>query len=62
MTDTELDKIYKANIDVSHYAALRGVWDAGYNSALQIMPTASTPDQTTTVTNQIDTPVTVTTV
>lgn len=34
MTNTELDNIYKANIAKSHYAGLRGVWDAGYNTAL----------------------------
>jgi hypothetical protein len=30
MTDTDIENIYKANLGVSHYAGLRGVFDAGY--------------------------------
>lgn len=30
MTDQDLDNLYKQNISVSHAAALRGVFDAGY--------------------------------
>lgn len=62
MTDQEIDNIYKANLPVSHYAALRGVWDAGYNTALNINVTTTTPDQTTIQTNPVDTPVNVSTV
>lgn len=30
MTDADLDNLYKLNISVSHAAALRGIYDAGY--------------------------------
>lgn len=30
MTDDDLERIYKANISTSHFAGLRGVFDAGY--------------------------------
>ncbi len=30
MTDADLEILYKKNIDVSHFAALRGIFDAGY--------------------------------
>lgn len=33
MTDSEIDNIYKANLPISHFAALRGVYDAGYFDA-----------------------------
>jgi hypothetical protein len=31
MLDSDLEALYKANIGISHYAALRAVWDSGYN-------------------------------
>ena len=31
MTDNDLDNIYKQNVGESHFAGLRGVFDAGYN-------------------------------
>ncbi|GAC1457370.1 MAG: hypothetical protein NVSMB70_01100 [Chamaesiphon sp.] len=31
MTDQDLDALYKANIGTSHYAAIRGVFNAGVN-------------------------------
>ena len=34
MTDQDLDNIFKNNIGTSQAAALRGVWDAGYNYAI----------------------------
>ena len=40
MTDADLDNLYKANIGVSHYAALRAVWSDGYNFANSIVPTS----------------------
>lgn len=30
MTDTDLDNLYKVNLPISHYAGLRGVFDAAY--------------------------------
>jgi len=30
MNDTDLDNLYKQNVGESHYAGLRGVFDAGY--------------------------------
>ena len=30
MTDNELENLYKANINTSHFAGLRGVWDDGF--------------------------------
>jgi hypothetical protein len=30
MNDTELENLYKLNTGESHYAGLRGVFDAGY--------------------------------
>lgn len=34
MQDTDIEAIYKANINISHAAALRGVYDAGYAAGL----------------------------
>lgn len=31
MTDNDLESLYKANIGISHFSALRAVWDSGYN-------------------------------
>lgn len=36
MTDNDLDTLYKSNIGVSHQAALRAVWDSGFNYASSI--------------------------
>ena len=30
MTDNDLENLYKQNVAESHYAGLRGVFDAGY--------------------------------
>ena len=30
MTDNDLETMYKVNVGESHYAGLRGVFDAGY--------------------------------
>ena len=30
MTDNELEQMYKDNISTSHFAGLRGIFDAGY--------------------------------
>lgn len=41
MTDTDLENLYKQNLPESHYAALRGVFDAGvaYGQGLSQAPT-----------------------
>ena len=44
MTDNDLDNLYKANIGVSHEAALRAIWDDGYNYALSLTPTSQGVD------------------
>lgn len=32
MTDSDIENVYKSNINVSHYAALRAVFDAGFDA------------------------------
>jgi len=44
MLDQDLDNLYKENIGTSHYAALRAVWDSGYNYALSQTPAIPTQD------------------
>lgn len=41
MSDTDLDNLYKQNLPESHYAGLRGVFDAGvaYAQSLSAAPT-----------------------
>jgi len=51
MTDSDLDNLYKANIGVSHYAALRAVWDSGYNYANSINPAQQGIDPSQTATD-----------
>lgn len=48
MLDSDLDALYKANIGVSHYAALRAVWDSGFNYASSINPTQQGTDPSQT--------------
>lgn len=48
MNDQDLDTLYKSNIGVSHCAALRAVWDSGYNYALSINPAQQGIDPSTT--------------
>ena len=38
MTDTDLDNLYKQNLPTSHAAGLRGVFDAGAQSAAGQQP------------------------
>jgi hypothetical protein len=44
MTNAELISIFKANIDESLMAAIRGVYNAGYYEGAAITPTATSPD------------------
>jgi hypothetical protein len=60
MTDNELEVVYKANISESHYAGLRGVFDAGYALGAGLSAqVASVTDQSTasTVTDATVAPV-----
>ncbi len=44
MTLTELETIYKANMDVGHMAALEAVYSQGYYDGAGITVSASTPE------------------
>ena len=44
MSDNDLENIYKSAISESHYAGLRAVFDAGWEGALGVVASASTPD------------------
>lgn len=44
MTDDDLQKIFKANLDDSQAAALRGLYNAGYYEGAGITPAATSPD------------------
>lgn len=48
MTDNDLDTLYKSNIGVSHQAALRAVWDSGFNYASSINPSQQGTDPSQT--------------
>lgn len=48
MTNTELELLYKENIDISHLAALRALFNAGYYAHAGTTPTAQTADQSRT--------------
>lgn len=57
MTDNDLENIYKLNVPESHYAALRAVWDSGYNYALSQSASTADPSNTATAATAIaDTP------
>lgn len=45
MTNDQLMKVFKTNIDESEIAALRGVYNAGYYEGAGITPTATSVDQ-----------------
>jgi hypothetical protein len=45
MTNADIDSLYRENIDISHLAALRAVFNAGYYAGAGITPTAQTPEQ-----------------
>jgi len=60
MTDNELESVYKANIATSHFAGLRGVFDAGYalGAALPAQVAQTTdPSSAATVTDTTVAPV-----
>ena len=45
MTNAEIIAIFKANIDESLVAALRGVYNAGYYEGAGVTPSAASVDQ-----------------
>lgn len=45
MTNDDITKIFKTNIDESFVAALRGVYNAGYYQGAGVTPTATSVDQ-----------------
>lgn len=45
MTNADIESLYTMNIDISHLAALRAVFNAGYFAGAGITPTTTTPDQ-----------------
>jgi hypothetical protein len=45
MTNAELESLYVENLDISHTAALRAVFDAGYYQGAGVTPTSHTPEQ-----------------
>jgi len=49
MTDQDLQNLYRQNLGVSESAALRGVFDAGYQFGISQSVTASTPDESIVV-------------
>lgn len=58
MTDNDLEILYKQNINESHFAALRGVFDAGYAvGAGSGVPTIDQSSNASAVTALADTPV-----
>lgn len=51
MTDTDIENLYKSNVNISHYAGLRAVFDAGYLLGQGVVAaTATTTDASTSVT------------
>lgn len=48
MTNTDINALYQGNIDISHLAALRAVYNAGYFAGAGITPTPMTADQSRT--------------
>ena len=44
MTNDDLEAIYKSSLAVSHFAGLRAVYDAGYDTGASINPVVSGGD------------------
>lgn len=44
MTSSDLDAIWKANIDEGRFTAMRALWMHGYCAGAAVTPSASTPD------------------
>ena len=58
MTNDDLEKSYKANVAESHFAGLRGVFDAGFAmGAGRGIPTADQSQNQSGTTEIVDTPV-----
>lgn len=50
MTDQDIQTLYKANLGISESAALRGVFDAGYQFGIAQAATPQTVDESSVVT------------
>lgn len=48
MTDTDIENIYKSAVNVSHFAGLRAVYDAGYDQGASINPVQIAGDASAT--------------
>lgn len=45
MTYSQIEAIYKANLDLSQEQALRAVWNAGWYEGAGVTPSATSPDR-----------------
>lgn len=45
MTNSDLDAIWKANIDQGRFTAMRAIWTHGYCDGAAVTPSATTPDR-----------------
>jgi hypothetical protein len=45
VTNDDINKLYQGNIDISHLAALRAIYNAGYFAGAVITPNSMTADQ-----------------
>jgi hypothetical protein len=45
LTNAQIEAIFKANVDQSFSAALRGVYNAGFYEGTGVTPTATSVDQ-----------------
>ena len=58
MTDTDIENVYKQNVSTSHFAGLRGVFDAGFAlGAGSGVPTTDQSQTASATTAAADTPV-----
>lgn len=57
MTDNDLEVLYKSSVALSHYAGLRAVWDAGYDTGANITVTSNTPDASSMISSNTTTDV-----
>lgn len=44
MTNSDLDAIWKANIDNGRFTAMKALWNHGYCQGASVTPSATTPD------------------
>lgn len=49
MTNTQLELIWKANIDLSRLSAMRAIYNAGWYEGAAVTPTTTSPDKSCAV-------------